>query len=55
MNNELLNDSPKRIITGSTLIKVGEQYYETKVLYLNDFTIDGFDTTDKKKDFKIKN
>ena len=42
MKNELLSDSPNRILTNSTLLKIGEQYYQTRMLHPIDFTINGF-------------
>jgi hypothetical protein len=42
MTNELLNENPNRILTNSTLLKIGEQYYQTKPLCPMDFTVNGF-------------
>ena len=42
MSNELLNYNPNRILSNSTLLKIGEQYYQTKPLCPVDFTINGF-------------
>ena len=36
---EVFDDSTNRIITDSTLIKVGERYYDTKSLLPGDFTV----------------
>lgn len=42
MTNEVLNPNPNRVLSTSTLLKVGEQYYQTKPLYPMNFTINGF-------------
>lgn len=39
MPNELFPESPNRILTGSSLIKVGERYYRTQVLMPSDFHV----------------
>ena len=49
---ELFPESNNRMLTGSTLIKVGEQYYETAVLYMNDFSIGDF--SNNRRDFSLK-
>ena len=46
MSAELLNDNPNRILSNSTLLKIGEQYYQTKMLCNEDFTIDKFKKSD---------
>ena len=50
---ELLPDNPNRILTASTLLKVGEQYFQTQSLRFNDFSIGDFDR-EEIKDFKVK-
>lgn len=48
---EVFDDSDNRIITDSTLIKVGERYYETRSILPNNFTIiDQFNTDKIAKD-----
>lgn len=42
MKNEVFAENPNRILSTSTLLKVGEQYYQTKMLNPNDFTISGY-------------
>ena len=49
MKNEVFDENPNRILSTSTLLKVGEQYYQTKPLSPMGFTIDGY----KKNDFKL--
>jgi len=53
MKNELLNDNPNRILSNSTLLKIGEQYYQTKLLCPMDFTVNGFGN--EGKNFKLDN
>ena len=48
---ELLPDVENRIITDSTLIKVGERYYETRSLLPEDFSIQNYDS----KEFTLDN
>ena len=54
MSNEVLAANPNRILSTSTLLKVGEQYYQTKPLCPMQFTIDGYGGTNV-KDFKLDN
>lgn len=42
MSNEVLSANPNRILSMSTLLKVGEQYYQTKPLCPMQFTINGY-------------
>ena len=42
MSNEVLTPNPNRILSTSTLLKVEEQYYQTKPLCPMEFTINGF-------------
>lgn len=46
MKNEVFNDNPNRILTNSTLLKIGEQYYQTRMLHPIEFTINGFNKTE---------
>ena len=56
MSAELLNDNPNRILSNSTLLKIGEQYYQTKMLCNEDFTIDKFKKSDDTdKEFNLEN
>ncbi len=54
MNTELLKDDSNRILTNSTLLKIGEQYYQTKLLCNENFTIDNFKKADNDSKFKIE-
>ncbi len=42
LNKELLPESDSRILTSSTLLKVGEVYYKTQMLFPLDFSISKF-------------
>ena len=52
--NEVLTANPNRILSSSTLLKVGEQYYQTKALCPMQFTINGYGKDDINKDFKLE-
>ena len=52
MKNEVLVENPNRFLSNSTLLKIGEQYYQTKPLYPIQFTIDNFGD---KNNFKLDN
>ena len=47
MKNELKPDNPNRILTASTLLKIGEQYYQTRMLNPAEFRISGYGNSDK--------
>ena len=51
MKNEVFSENPNRILSTSTLLKIGEQYYQTKPLTPMGFTIDSFG----KNNFKLDN
>lgn len=53
MMNEVLSANPNRILSSSTLLKVGEQYYQTKPLCPIQFTINGYNREEGIKDFKL--
>ena len=55
--NEVLPKDKAKILTNSSLIKVGERYYETKPLLPSEATIEGFfnKKDDKMTDFKLEN
>ena len=53
MTNEVLTANPNRILSSSTLLKVGEQYYQTNPLCPMQFTINGYGNTEGVKDFKL--
>ena len=54
MKNEVLSDNPNRILTTSTLLKIGEQYYQTRMLHPIEFTINGFNKSEL-NDFTLEN
>lgn len=52
MKNEVLVENPNRFLSSSTLLKIGEQYYQTKPLYPLEFTIDNYGERSK-NNFKL--
>lgn len=52
MKNEVFEENPTRILSNSTLLKIGEQYYQTKMLFPTASTF-RIDSKDCKNDFKL--